>query len=315
MIYYTTDGTMPDVEAQIYDRPIVLPNGETDIKAISVNTLGFQSDMSENRYNIDIRDEVIEVHEPVIDWIIREKMQIPDDEPIHNDDIERMTELYIIGGAVAEGEDLHSAFFEADAYTIDGYTYSLGGQTVIHSLQDLEMMPFLERVVVAYQPGLDIEGLAAIRNLRDLSLVGNELTSEAISVLSGLTELQVLNLGWNNISDAKAVIGLKNLVSLGLWGNKINDIQGFENLTLLEYLDVSDNEIVDITPVENLVNLRQLWLYSNQVGDISSVVNLPKLDVLMIYDNPINNVEEIQSIYPRLKRIDVDILNLKDRES
>ncbi len=157
-------------------------------------------------------------------------MQIPNNEPIYNDDIERMTELYIIGGVVAEGEDLHNVVLEGTAYTIDGYTYTPEGQAVLQSLQDLEMMPFLERVVVAYQPDLDIRGLESLRNLRELSLVGNGLTSADISALSGLEELQVLNLGWNRITDIKAVIGMKKLLSLGVWGNKINSIQGIEDL-------------------------------------------------------------------------------------
>lgn len=314
-IYYTLDGTIPDTEAQVYDRPIVLPNGETDIKAIVVNSLGFQSDILENQYNIAIRDEVIEVSEPIIEEIIRKKMGIPYGEAIYNDDIERITELYIIGEIVSEGEDLHNVFFEADTYTVDGYHYMSGAQPVLHSLQDLEMMPFLEKVVVAYQPDIDIRGLASHKYLKDLSLVGNHLTSQDIWVLSGLEELQILNLGWNMISDIKAVINIKKLKSLGLWGNQIENIQGVENLALLEYLDVSDNEIADITPVEKLGNLQQLWLYSNRIEDISSVTNLSKLNVLMIYDNPIKNMEQIRSIYPRLKRIDVDALNLKDKES
>lgn len=315
VIYYTTDGRMPDLEAEVYDKPIVMPNGKTDIKAVVVNSLGFQSDFAEKSYNITVQDKITEVHEPVIERIIHETMQIPNNEPIYNDDIERMTELYIIGGVVAEGEDLHNVVLESTAYTIDGYTYTPEGQAVLQSLQDLEMMPFLERVVVAYQPDLDIRGLESLRNLRELSLVGNGLTSADISALSGLEELQVLNLGWNRITDIKAVIGMKKLLSLGVWGNKINSIQGIEDLGFLEYLDISDNNIADISPVQRLMNVQQLWLYSNQVADISSVVNLPKLDVLMICDNPIQNMEEIRSIYPRLKRIDTDVLNLKDKES
>lgn len=315
VIYYTLDGTMPDTESQIYDRPIVLPNGQTDIKAIVVNSLGFQSDILENSYNIAIRDEAVEVIEPVIENIIREKMQIPYNEAINNDDIERMTEIYIIGGEIAEGEDLHSVFFEEHSYTIDGNVYMPREQSVLQTLQDLEMMPFLERVVIAYQPGLDISGLASLGNLRELSLVGNNLTNRDISVLADLEELQILNLGWNTISDINAIAGMKELTSLGLWGNNIKSIQGVRYMTLLEYLDISDNAIADITPIEGLSNLQELWLYRNQISDISSVVKLPKLNVLMIYDNPIGNMEEIRSIYAGLRRIDVDVLKLKDRET
>ncbi len=315
IVYYTTDGTEPDKESLIYGKPIVLPNGNTDIKAVAVNSLGFSSDIVASNYNIDIRDEEVEIQEPIIEQIVRDEMQIPYGEPIYNDDIERITELYVIGTMVASGSDKYNVSLEEEAYTVDGYTYTVDGWTVIYSLQDLRMMPFLERVVIAYQPDLDISGIAGLESLKELSLVGDNLTNNDISALSGLNQLQVLNLGWNDISDIGAVTGMKDLVSLGLWGNNIRSIQGIENMELLEYLDVSDNSISSVSPAQQLENLQQLWMYSNKVADISDIANLPRLNVLMLYDNPINNMETLRSIYPRLKRIDVDVLNLKDKES
>ena len=180
----------------------------------------------------------------------------------------------------------------------------------ITTLNDLAHMPFLERVVVLYQPTLDISALKECKSLKELSLVGNHLDNNEMNIIGELTNLTKLNLGWNNISDVSSLSGLTNLTSLGIWGNQISDITSVDSLVNLEYLDFSDNKVSDITPVKNLINLKQLWFYSNKVTDISALTGLENLQVLMLRNNPIENPEEVRSIYPHLTRIDVDLLNL-----
>lgn len=314
-IYYTLDGSEPGENSEIYEGPIILPNGSTTVKATAFNSLGFQSDIIENEYKIAIADRVVQVREPVIEKIIREKMDIPYDQDIYNDDIERMTELYIIGWELAEGNALHTVFFEEASYAIDGYEYNLRDNGVINSLQDLGNMPFLEKVVIAYQPELDITGIEALSEIKELSLMGDNLTNEDVSVIAKLDSLEILNLGWNSISDVGELSNLSGLSSLGIWGNKIRSIEAVRALKNLQYLDFSDNLVEDITPVKNLINLEQLWMYHNLVSDISSVSELNNLSVLMLYDNPISNPETVRSIYPHLTRLDVDLLKLEDKES
>ena len=53
----------------------------------------------------------------------------------------------------------------------------------------------LERVVVLYQPMLDISALNQCKSLKELSLVGNTLDDNAIKVLGNLKNLTKLNLG------------------------------------------------------------------------------------------------------------------------
>jgi len=316
IIFYTLDGTMPDINSQVYSKPVILPNGETQIKAVAVNSMGFQSVLSENTYRIDIQDRAVQIEEPVIEQIVRETMQIPDSEAINNDDIERMTELYVVGWQVATGEDLNSVVLEAGTYTVNGNVYETDdGFGVIRSLQDLINMPFLEKVVIAYQPELDISALASLDNLKEVSLVGNHLINQDISVLAGLEGLEVLNLGWNSITDISVLADLTNLTSLGIWGNKIRSVSIVQNMQYLEYLDFSDNLVSDISSIENLTNIKELWMYHNQIRDISSVAGLRQIKVLMLNGNPVEELGAIHNMYPRLERIDVDVMKLGERES
>ncbi len=312
-IYYSLDGSEPGEDSEIYSNPIILPNGVTTVKAAAFNSLGFQSDVIESVYNIAIPDRVVEVREPIIEQIIHEAMDIPYDQDIYNDDIEQITELYIIGLELAGSYDSHSAFFEETSYIIDGYTYNSREYGVITSLQDLKNMPFLEKVVISFQPELDVAGIASLTEIRELSLVGDGLTNADVSIISNLSKLEVLNLGWNEITDIEPLGKLDSLSSLGIWGNKIESIEAVKTLEGLIYLDFSDNLVTDIESVKNLSNLQQLWMYHNQINDISCVSELNNLNVLMLKDNPITNPEEVKNIYPHLTRLDVDLLRLEGK--
>ncbi len=309
-IYYTLDGTEPTTDSQVYTTPLILENGVTQLKAIVVNTTGYQSDIASWEYDLQIRDVLVELEEPLIEAIIREKLGLPYDQPIYNDDIERITEVYIVGTAVGTGEDQYNVLMEENAYSVDGYEYALYAEGQVATLNDLQYMPFLERVAVVYQPDLDISALAGCTELKELSLVGDNLDTNDIAVLQNLDKLEKLNLGWNQIQDISALDGLAHLTSLGLWGNQITNIAPVAGMADLEYLDFSDNAVTDITAVAGLTKLKQLWMYYNKIRDISSLANLSNLQVLMLRDNPISNPEEVRSVYPHLIRIDEDLLNL-----
>ncbi len=310
-IYYTLDGTEPTAESLVYTEPLILRNGETTIRAIAMNSMGYSSDIAAYVFDIRIEDVLVTLEEPVIERIIRNKLQLPYNEPIYNDDIEQITELYIVGNQVQAGENVFSVFLEEDQYSVDGRSYKPPYERgEIATLNDLRYMPFLERVAVAYQPQLDISGLAACGGVRELSLVGDGLGNSDLGVVGRMSQLTKLNLGWNGISDISSLSGLSNLTVLSLWGNEISSIQPAGGLTQLVYLDFSDNQVNDIQAVSGLVKLQQLWMYHNQVSDIGAVSGLEALQVLMVRDNPIGNPDAVRSVYPHLTRIDVDLLNL-----
>lgn len=309
-IYYTTDGSEPTVESAVYSTPLILRNGKTVLKAMVVNTTGYQSDIAVYEYDIKIEDIEVILEEPLIERIIRDKLQIPYDEKIYNDDIEQMTEIYIVSAAFGGAEDTNTVFLKEQSFLLNGYEQQVYEYGQVSTLSDLRYMPFLERVVVLYQPELDISGLAECESIEELSLAGNHLVSGDIAAIAGLAELKKLNLGWNNIQDLSALSGLTELNTLSVWGNGLRDIQALSTLVNLTYLDFSDNMVSDLTPVAGMTQLNQLWMYNNRIKDISSLGSLNQLQVLMLRDNPIENPESIRSIYPKLTRLDVDLLNL-----
>ena len=54
-VYYTLDGSDPTENSILYTEPIYLESGEYDVKAVFVNEYGVTSEISEAKYNIDVK--------------------------------------------------------------------------------------------------------------------------------------------------------------------------------------------------------------------------------------------------------------------
>jgi hypothetical protein len=80
-------------------------------------------------------------------------------------------------------------------------------------------------------------------DLTELDLSGMELTSPDITSLSKFTNLEVLNLAYNQISHLFILSRLTNLKVLCLDGNKINNTLPLAKLTNLTELYLSDNPV------------------------------------------------------------------------
>ena len=61
-IYFTTDGSVPDENSQVYTSPIPLKDGGYEIKALFVNHYGIASDISSANYYIDISSTKMAKH-------------------------------------------------------------------------------------------------------------------------------------------------------------------------------------------------------------------------------------------------------------
>lgn len=310
-IYYTLDGNEPSAESDICVSPVILPNGKTTVKAVTVNQAGFMSEPAEGGYTINIADRAVDLKDEVIEDIIRDEIDIPPSDPINNDDIEKITSFCAIGGGYRSVNGDADVVFDGKGYTVSGNRYSIY-EGNIRTLEDLAELPFLETLVVAYQKDLDISSLSKATGLKRLSLIGNHLDSEDIRALSSLNGLEELCLGWNDIDDISALSELTGLRSLALWGNRVSDISTVRELAGLTYLDISENRVSDISAVSGLSSLEELWMYSNSISSVAPLSGLRSLKVIMLRDNPISDAEALRPLYPRLERLDEDLLGTEN---
>ena len=187
-----------------------------------------------------------------------------------------------------------------------------GGVADLTPLADLEA---LETVGLATSPRLaDLSPLAGLRNLKSLKLAGawsspGELSdlraldslplaelaiSQAaisdVSPLSGMAQLESLDLSFNRIGDISSLSGLSQLRSLNLWANDVSDISPLAELSGLTSLALGYNRIADVSPLAELPNLRSVQIRSNLIADLSPLAGLPLLSYLSVPENRIEDV-------------------------
>ena len=87
------------------------------------------------------------------------------------------------------------------------------------------------------------------QNTTHLILSGNQISD--LAPLSGLTNLELLNLANNQIADLSPLVELDNLETLWLARNQISDISPLSDLINLQKLGLEFNRVTDISPLSS----------------------------------------------------------------
>ena len=134
-------------------------------------------------------------------------------------------------------------------------------------------------------PLVDISWMASLKDLRTLYLAYNKIND--IRVLSGLTRLEELNLGWNNItdSDLNYLTGLP-LKKLYLYCNSsLRNVSALSNIRSLELLHIGGNKKLSFSGIKTLTklsNLRELDISYCPVKDFVWLRDFRRLETLRI---------------------------------
>ena len=139
-----------------------------------------------------------------------------------------------------------------------------------------------------------IDLLKKLTQLSVLDLSENQISD--VTPLSTLTQLSALRLHHMQIDDVTPLENLTQLSVLHLGRNQISDFAPLQNLTQLATLDLGKNQISDITPLENLTQLAKLDLGKNQISDIAPLQNLTQVATLDLSDNQISDITPLQNL-------------------
>ena len=119
---------------------------------------------------------------------------------------------------------------------------------------------------------------------------------KGISDITGLefaTNLTVLYLSKNPITDLRPLANLTTLKRLYLWNLSPNtptlDLRPLASLINLEEISLENSKVSDISPLAALTKLSELDLSNNQISDISPLAELTELRILWIKGNPVTN--------------------------
>ena len=133
-----------------------------------------------------------------------------------------------------------------------------------------------------------------------------------ITGLEHAKNLEVLNLGSNQIRDIAPITGLKNLTHIYLFSNEIQDINPIASAYLprLLALNLDTNQIQNITPIASayLPSLRSLRLEHNKIRDITALSEKTNVVDLYLANN------QIQNITPIAKMTHLIGLNIADND-
>jgi internalin A len=152
----------------------------------------------------------------------------------------------------------------------------------------------------------DIKDQKTLDDIRSIDLWNNQISSINADY-SCLSNLQELNLSYNQISSIKNLEKLKFLSKLELQKNRLTSTKWLEKLSTLKELNLWYNEISDLMWLSNLSNLQQLELQHNQISDISRISKLVNLETLKLEYNQISDVNQLGFVVKlkNLKRLSI----------
>lgn len=134
----------------------------------------------------------------------------------------------------------------------------------------------------------DLTGLEYMTNIEHLNLFFNQISD--LTPISDLTKITYLSLGDNNISDLTPISNMTGLQSLFLHNNDITDIEPLANMTNLQELTLNNQDIQDISVISNMPHLTYLNLQNTNTTDISALANLNEIELLGLNNNNISDL-------------------------
>ena len=219
--------------------------------------------------------QVVEIPDPNLRQAIRETLELPDDSPITQQEMLRLTELE-------------------------------PGEKGITDLTGLEYATNLISLLLYLNPIVDISPLSHLTKLKTIHFWGCNIVD--LNPLRNLKDLRLIILANNDISDISPLAGLTNLTYLDLGGNRIVDVSPLANLTLLEELWLNKNAITDVSPLIGLKNLKELYLADNPFHDFSPLLELEGVELDIEISEGLNVVVEIPD--PNLRHLIREALSL-----
>jgi hypothetical protein len=140
---------------------------------------------------------------------------------------------------------------------------------------------------------------AAMPLFKKFKKIGLDLTNtkiDNIDVLSGLTNLKILNLERTDVRNIDALRSLTSLQSLSLDGTKIENIEALKSLTSLQTLSLNRTRVDNIDALKGLTGLQSLGLSLTKVENIDVLKGLIGLQDLGLGYTKVKNIDALRGL-------------------
>lgn len=120
--------------------------------------------------------------------------------------------------------------------------------------------------------GTEVDADETILDMEDCGL-----DDEEIRMIYFLTDLEEVDLDYNNISDLAPFVSLVNLTDLRLEENQFTDLAPLAALPQLQYINVGANDISDISALAGMTDMLALDIQETNVTDLAALADMDGL--------------------------------------
>lgn len=263
-IYYTLDGQFPSTDTAPYTDPIPLNEGETIIRAVSVDQNGLVSEEAKLSYTVGGVIEEVTLSDPSMDAEVRKLL----------------------------GKDANDVLYTNDLWQIKDFTVPEGTQ----NLSDLAKIPYINNLTIQGYTLSDLSFLTGFTTLQSLDLTGCRLAPESLEVLAGLPALRQLNLAETGLSTIAGLENVQNLTVLNLRNNTIRNLEPLSHMVTLQELNLTHNALTDLSALTPLTELQKLDVSFNSLTSLAPLANCPKLTWLDAGNNQLESLSGVEGL-------------------
>lgn len=217
----------------------------------------------------------VKFDEPLVEQAVRLSLGKQEGEPVTQDELLSITELYIYGDQAAGSDE---GFEEIGEHMVlnDG-TVRNGGIT---SLQDLSGLKNLRKINIALENISDLSPLSELDKLEQVQLKHNPI--EDVTPLAGLPFLQELILYDTRVTDLNALSTCPKLESIDVGKTFIISVDSIKGLKRLTSLAAKDTELQSLAGIDELSQLHQIRLSEISDADLMPLLALPTLQEIYL---------------------------------
>lgn len=284
-LYVNPDGEYPSIAKHLYTAPVTLREGENILYAVAVSDIGLVSPLKIFKPTVNgVITEVI-FQDSVIEQEVRTLLNVSSDTVLYSNDLWNISEFTVPQNAIKYDDIRH--MIRLESLTIEN---GVSGQICridnnLDSFQQTLKSLTIKNVSLSSE---DLSFIAELINLENLTL--EECGLSTSTYFAALTKLKSLNLSLNSIRNISALSSMPDLTELYMHRNALDDLTILSNCTQLEILDVSDNLLNSLSPIATLTNINSLNISNNQIQDISVLKNLTSLSILDASNNAISDI-------------------------
>ncbi|MBO6163866.1 MAG: protein kinase [Lachnospiraceae bacterium] len=259
------------------------------------------------------RDAIV-FEEPTIEAAARASLGISEEQPLTQEMLQQITDIYVIANSVCKNED--DFFMAVNQWYSDGKP----DRGDIHSLEDLRKMKNLERICLAAQEISDLSSLEDLEKLERIEVKHNYI--EDIGVLAGKDHLVWVGINDNPVRDISPLLECPNLCILDLCDVQSYDASVIGELGNFDFLDISNptdscrylagksirslklnwSSLQDLEDLSEVNGLSELEISHTLVADLSPLAKHTGLKVLRISYIPVQDLSVLKEL-PQLERV------------